>query len=135
MTFYARLLRIACIATLLPLLQGCLVAAAGAAGAGAAAGIYLSDRGASSLVEGTLADVDQRAREAMADLGIRITETRAAEDGSRKEYRGATDEMDVSVELEARGGSTQVSATARRSAVEYDREFARRLVQRIVEQR
>jgi hypothetical protein len=116
----------------LPLFSGCIVAAAGA---GAAAGVYLSDRGASSLVEGTLPQVDARAQAAMRSLSIEVTETRAASDGSRREYRGRTAEVDVVLELESRGGSTQVSATAKRSAVEWDREYARRLVQRVVEQR
>jgi hypothetical protein len=127
--------RAALLVAALPLLSGCLVAAAGAAGAGAAAGVYLSERGASSLVEGTLPQVDARTQTAMRSLSIEVTETRAASDGTRKEYRGRTAEVDVVVVLESRGASTQVTATAKRSAVEFDRDYARTLVQRVVEQR
>lgn len=121
---------------LLPLLSGCLVAAAGAAGAGAAAGIYLSDRGASSLVEGSIVSVHRRTQAVLQELRIEIDETRSASDGSRVEYRGHTAELDVVVELEEAGPSTtQVNVTARRSAVEWDRAYARTVVQRIVDQR
>lgn len=134
----ARVHRILCgalLATALSSLSGCLLAAAGAAGAGAAAGIYLSDRSASALVEGPLPDAENRVKAVMRELGISVTETRAASDGSRKEFRGRTAELDVVVELEARGSvSTYVTATARRSTVEFDRNYAERLVQRIVEQ-
>jgi len=127
--------RSALLVAALPVLSGCLLAAAGAAGAGAAAGVYLSDRSASALVEGPLADAENRTRAVLRELGITVTETRSASDGSRREFRGHTTELDVVVELEARGSvSTHVTATARRSAVEFDRAYAERLVQRIVEQ-
>jgi hypothetical protein len=128
-------LRGAVLAFALSTLSGCLLAAAGAAGAGAAAGVYLSDRGATALVEGPIADAENRARAVMRELGITVTETRATSDGSRKEFRGTTAELDVAVALEARSAvSTQVTATAKRSTVEFDRAYAERLVQRIVEQ-
>jgi hypothetical protein len=116
----------------LPLASGCIVAAAGA---GAAAGVYLSDRGASSLIDSRLPEVEIRAQSVLRAMAIDVTETRAASDGSRKEFRGRAADLDVTLELEARGTSTQVTATARRNAVEFDRAYARELVQRIVEQK
>lgn len=130
-----RFVRSVALLTLLPALSGCVAAALGAAGAGVAAGVYLRDRSAIALVEGPLSAVDARTLGVLRALRVEVTETRSAADGTRKEYRGRTAELDVSVELEARGGATQVTATARRSAVEWDREYARTLVQRIVESR
>ncbi len=110
------------------LTSGCLAAAAGA---GAAAAIHMSGNSAQSQVQGSVAAVDQRTRAVFADMGIQV-ETRT-EKPNGFEYRGTADGREISVDIEAvEGGMTQVTASARRSPVEWDNDYAREIVQRIV---
>lgn len=112
---------------------GCVAAVAAAAGAGAGAGIYLTTRGASSLVDGSLDAVAERTLAAFRETGVQRTATETQEDGSGRTYRGFAEGMEVSVELARDGGAvTRVTVHAKRSTVEWDREYARRLLQRIV---
>lgn len=107
---------------------GCLAAAAGA---GAAAGIYLTDQGASGMVQGSLADVDRRTQAVLNEMGITVEERGEHQGGFH--YRGTSGDISVNVELEAQGaGTTEVKASARRNPVDYDKEYARSLIQRIV---
>lgn len=123
-------LRWALLAVLLAALPGCLVAAAGA---GAAAGIYLTDQGASSSVAGSLEEVERRTREVLEELDVRVSERTERPTGRR--YEGVAGDLEVNVELEQEGsGTTLVKASARRNRVQYDREYARALVRRVIQQ-
>src|SRR5687768_18398017 len=82
---------------------GC-VAAAAAAGAGT--GIYLTTRGAESVIEGATSDVASRARSVLTEEGITITETKSENGGDRQAFKGTKGELDVSVTLERQGPST-----------------------------
>ena len=107
---------------------GCLAAAAG----GAAAGIYLTDQGASSQVAGSLADVDRRTQAVLSEMGIEVSERKEEPQGL--EYSGSGNGMEIRVELDAmEGGTTMVKASARKNAVEWDKSYARGIVQRIVQ--
>lgn len=114
-------------------LPGCVAAVAAAAGAGAGAGVYLTSRGASSLVEGSLEALSERTLAVFREAGVQRTATETQEDGSGRTYRGFADGKEVIVEL-ARESATVTRATvyAKRSTVEWDREYARGLLQRIV---
>lgn len=112
---------------------GCVAAVAAAAGAGAGAGVYLTTRGASSLANGSLDALAERTLAVFRDAGVQRTATETQEDGSGRTYRGFADGMEISVKLEREGASvTRVTVYARRSTVEWDREYARELLQRIV---
>ena len=120
----------------LPLLSGCLVAAAAGAGAGAGAGIWLTRQGASSLVEGSIDEVERRTLAVLADDGVEVADRTSEDHGRERGFGGMRGELEVRVKLEAETTSTtRVSATARYSMVEWDREYARTLLQRIVERR
>ncbi|MGH7466704.1 MAG: DUF3568 family protein [Longimicrobiales bacterium] len=111
------------------LASGCVAAAGAAAGAGAA--VYLTDRGASSLVNASLDQTAKRTRRAFSDLGIRMKEVETKE--RERTFKGATRDLDVTAELGRReDGATRVEVTARRSAVSWDKEYAQRVVARIV---
>lgn len=114
-------------------LAGCVAAVAAAGVAGAGAGVYLTTRGASSLAQGSLDALAERTLAAFRDAGVQRTATETQEDGSGRTYRGFADGMEITVEL-ARESATVTRATvyARRSTVEWDREYARGLLQRIV---
>ncbi len=112
---------------------GCVAAVAAAAGAGAGAGIYLTSRGASSLVDGSLDAVAERTLGVFREAGVQRTATETQEDGSGRTYRGFAEGMEISVELARESAAvTRVTVHARRSTVEWDREYARRLLGRIV---
>ena len=112
---------------------GC-VAAAAAAGAGA--GIYLTTRGAESMVEGSIDDVSARARAVLNEEGIVLDESNMKSGGDEREFKGKKGDLDVTIELQREGpSSTRVEVTARENLAEWDKEYAQQLLSRIVEKR
>jgi hypothetical protein len=110
---------------------GC-VAAAAAAGAGA--GIYLTTRGAESMVEGSINDVSARAQAVLNEEGIVLDESNMESGGDKREFKGKKGDLDVTVELEREGANTtRVEVTARENVAEWDKEYAQELLSKIVE--
>ena len=110
---------------------GC-VAAAAAAGAGA--GIYLTSRGAESLVESSVDQVATRARAVMSEEGIVPDASNAESGGTKREFKGKKGDLDVTIQLERESGSTtRVEVTARKNLAEWDKEYAQQLLSRIVQ--
>jgi hypothetical protein len=118
------------LALLLPV-TGC-VAAAAAAGAGA--GIYLTTRGAESMVEGSVNDVSARARSVLSEEGIVLDESNMESGGDEREFKGKKGDLDVTVDLEREGPTTtRVEVTARKNLAEWDKDYAQQLLSRIIE--
>lgn len=118
--------------TLVAVAPGCVAAAV--AGAGAAAAVHMTDNGAESVVPASLEVTDRRTQAALSAMGITV-HNRQSERGEF-EYHGEGNGMDVHVELEARdAGNTLVKVSARRNAVDYDKDYARSIVQRIANTR
>jgi hypothetical protein len=117
------------LALVLPV-TGCLAAAA----AGAGAGIYLTSRGAESLVEGSVDQIAARAREVMNEEGI-VPDASSTEDGGdKREIKGKKGDLDVTFEMEEKSDkTTRVEVTARKNLAEWDKEYAQKLLQRVVE--
>ena len=117
------------LALVLPM-TGCLAAAA----AGAGAGIYLTSRGAESLVEGSISQISTRARAVMAEEGI-VPEASSTEDGGdKRELKGKKGDLDVTIQMEQKSDkTTRVEVSARKNLAEWDKEYAQELLQRIVE--
>jgi hypothetical protein len=112
---------------------GC-VAAAAAAGAGA--GIYLTSRGAESMVEGSIDDVASRARAVMTEEGIVLDEANMESGGDERQFKGKKGDLDVTIELNREGSSTtRVEVTARKNLAEWDKDYAQQLLSWIVEKR
>jgi hypothetical protein len=110
---------------------GC-VAAAAAAGAGA--GIYLTSRGAESLVESSVDQVAARAQAVMSAEGIVPDASSSESGGNKRELKGKKGDLDVTIQLERESGSTtRVEVTARKNLAEWDKEYAQQLLSRIVE--
>lgn len=117
------------VALILPV-TGCMAAAAAA---GAGAGIYLTTRGAESLVDGSVDEVASRARAVMREEGI-VPEASSEDGGDTRELKGKKGDLDVTVELERETGSTtRVEVTARKNLAEWDKEYAQQLLSRIVQ--
>ncbi len=109
---------------------GCLAAAAG----GAAAGVYLTSRGAEAVVEGSVADVAQRAQSVMGEMAI-VKEDESTEDqGAKHVLKGKKGDLDVSIEINRETDKTaKVEVTARENLAEWDKDFAKDVLNRIVE--
>jgi hypothetical protein len=110
------------------LLAGCMAAAAGA---GAAAAIHMTGNSAHSEIAASTAQVDGWTQAVLGEMGVTVHSRTEKTDGF--EYRGTgPGDREVSVDVEASGvGMTSVTASARRSPVEWDNDFARDLVRRI----
>ena len=117
---------------LLAMLTGCVVAAAGAGVGGA---IYISDRGAESIVRASGESALEAAERAFSDYEITRTEMRVEDGQERRQIKGRTkDDKVVTVTIEDQDdGFSKVKITASTSAVTWDKELARSLLERIIE--
>lgn len=111
--------------------SGCIVAAAGAGAGGA---VYLTDRGVESHVAASVARTYGAARTTFREMGI--TETKTAtrtEDGvETRELEGKLPDRDITVTVRTEGDGAHVSVVARRSAVTWDKDYARSVLEKIV---
>ncbi len=120
------------VAAVLPA-AGCAAAVAGGA-AGAAGGIYLTSRGAQSLVQGSVDQVASRTKSVMNEMNIVQDAQSSEQQGAKREFKGKKGDLDVVVRLESKSDkTTKVEATARKNLAEWDKNFAQELVSRIVE--
>jgi peroxiredoxin family protein len=111
---------------------GCL--AAGAAAAGAGAGIYLTSRGAESLVESSVDQVAARARAVMSEEGIVPDEASMEKSGDKREFKGKKGDLDVTIEIEKKDSkTTRVEVAARKNLAEWDKDYAQQVLSKIVE--
>lgn len=109
---------------------GC-VAAAAAAGAGA--GIYLTTRGAESMVEGSIDNVADRTRAVLNEEGIALEESNLEQGGDKREFKGKKGDLDITVDLERKSdNTTRVEVSARKNVAEWDKEYAQQLLSKIV---
>jgi len=110
---------------------GCIFAAAGA---GAGGGIYFSERGVGSVVNAPVATAYTATHQAFQDLGITQTKTSTEQEGAKekREVTGSTTDRDVTVSIETEGSGSRIQVVARKSAVTWDKDFARSILQHIV---
>jgi len=109
---------------------GCLAAAA----AGAGAGIYLTSRGAESLIDGPIDQVASRARTVMNEEGIVPDASSTENGGENREIKGKKGDLDVTIQMEQKSDkTTRVEVTARKNLAEWDKDYAQQVLQRIVE--
>ena len=109
---------------------GCLAAAA----AGAAGGVYLTTRGAESVVEGSVDQVATRAEAVMGEMGI-VKEGESTEDqGDKHVLKGKRGDLDVTIDINRESATTtKVEVTARENLAEWDKDYAKEVLNRIVE--
>lgn len=91
-----------------------------------------NDRGVSSIVEGSVDGVFARAQTVFREMGI--TETSQDNDGDERELQGrAENDLEVTVDIERETASTvSVNVYAQRNTVNWDREYARSVLERII---
>jgi hypothetical protein len=110
--------------------SGCLAAAA----AGAAGGVYLTSRGAESVVEGSVDQVAGRAEAVMSERGIVKEGESTAEQGDRQVLKGKKGDLDVTIQVDRESASTvKVEVTARENLAEWDKDYAKEVLSRIVQ--
>jgi hypothetical protein len=112
-------------------LPGCILAAAGA---GAGAGIFLTTRGASSLVNASVDDVAGRTRAVFQDMKITVLKSSEENGGDKRSLSGQTGDLEVDVDLERKSPTTtNVEVTAKRNVADYDKNFAKNVLSRIIQ--
>jgi hypothetical protein len=114
-------------------LPGC-VAAAAAAGAGT--GIYLTTRGAESTVNGSVSEVATRARAVFKTEGVTLDATSMESGGDTREIKGKKGDLDIAVSMERETPTmTKTAVTARKNLAEWDKDYAQRIMDKIIKSR
>jgi len=116
-------------------MAGCVAAAGAAAGAGAAT--YVQSASPESALEGGIDQASSWTMAAYRDLGIAIAENDSKDGGKKREFEGkAANGETVHVTLVSQdNGTTSVQVTARKRAVEYDKDYARTVLAQIMSRR
>jgi hypothetical protein len=118
----------------LAVLPGCV--AAGAAAAGAGTGIYLTSRGAESTIKGDIDQVATRVKQVFSEEGITMNASSAESDQNKKsrEYKGTKGTLDITASLSsADTGTTKVEMSARKNTVEWDKDYAQKLLNKVIQ--
>lgn len=111
-------------------LPGCVAAAA--AGAGAATGIYLTSRGASGLITGSIEQLAARTQSVFREMNIQQTAAATDNGGDKREFKGTQGDREITVSLERKSPTTtNVEVTARKNLAEWDKDLAKSILQRI----
>jgi hypothetical protein len=111
-------------------LPGCLAAAAAA---GAGTGIYLTTRGAESIVNASVNDVAARVQTVFKTEGVTLDATSMESGGDTREIKGKKGDLDIAVSMERQSPTTtKTEVTARKNLAEWDKEYAQHLLDRIV---
>ena len=109
---------------------GCFLVAAGAGAAGA---IAYTNRGATSNIAGTVDQVFDRTVTAFQATGVAETGRSTANNGEQRKLVGTKGEYEVTAEINRSNETTsKVEVTAKKSAVEYDKELAKDVLNRIL---
>ena len=112
--------------------SACVLAAAGAGAGGA---IYVTERGVQAVVATPVEQTFQAARAAFRDLEVTEAKSTSEQDGlvEKRSLEGKTTDRDVQVDLRTEGSGTKVDVVVKKSAVTWDKDFAKKLINRIVE--
>ena len=113
-------------------LGGCVAAAAGAGAAGA---IYVVDRGVESTIPANVTSAELAAKKAFRELGIAETKSTSEQEGGTQKriVEGKIDDRDIQVTIETAGTGSKVVVVARKSAVTWDKDLARSVMERLIE--
>ena len=110
---------------------GCLLAA----GAGAGGGIYFTNQGVESVVPGGVEAVAAATERAFEHFELTRTELRIEADGQMlrgEPTEGGDPEVTVTIRQEGED-TTRVEVKARTSVVTWDKDYAREVIEKIVE--
>lgn len=124
-------LRLTAVGATSTLVGGCLLAA----GAGAGGGIYLTSQGVESVVPGSVESVAAATERAFGHFDLRRTELRVEPDTRMlRAEPSAGGDPEVTVTIRQEGEDTsRVEVKARTSVVTWDKDYAREVIEKIVE--
>jgi len=113
-------------------LAGCVLAAAGAGAGGA---IYVTDRGAEAQVATPINRTLDATRRAFQEFGITETKSSTEQDGGveKRSLEGKTSDREIAVDLKSEGSGTHVGVVVKKTMVTWDKDFAKRILNKIVE--
>jgi hypothetical protein len=112
---------------------GCAAAAVGTAGA--VGGIVYTDRGAKGDVKGDVRQVNQHAKAAFKQMGIRVTGSEMKESGKEQNLSGKSGSTDVSVNMNRSGSdTTHVEVIAHESTFKWNKDYAKEILAKIIHQ-
>jgi ABC-type xylose transport system substrate-binding protein len=113
-------------------LGGCVAAAAGAGAAGA---VYVTERDAEATLPNSVATVEASAKRIFGEMGIKEKRTIGEEGaaGLKRTLEGTLDDRDISVAIQTAGTGSKVVVAARTSPVTWDRDLAKKILEKIVE--
>jgi hypothetical protein len=115
---------------------GSAAACVAAAAAGAAGAIYATTRGAESLVDGPIDQVAARVQPIMQEMDIAQTGSSTDDGGAKREFKGKHADLEVTVQLERQdSATTKAEVYARKNLAEWDKDYARDVLERLVQQR
>ena len=110
---------------------GCVAAAA----AGAAGGVYATTRGAEALVAGSVEQVAARAETVMKEMNIAPAGEKTETAGDKHELKGKVGDLDITIQMERSDSSTtKVEVYARKNLAEWDKDYAKEVLERIVKE-
>jgi hypothetical protein len=109
---------------------GCVAAAAGAGAAGA---VYATTRGVGSLVTSPIDRVVANSESVMKSMGIVQDASSSEKGGAKRELKGTHGDLDVTIDMEQQDtATTKVEVYARKNLAEWDKDYARGVLDRIV---
>jgi hypothetical protein len=86
------------------------------------------------VVEGSVDQVAGRAEAVMSELGIVKEGESTEEQGDRQVLKGKKGDLDVTIQVDRESASTvKVEVTARENLAEWDKEYAKEVLSRIVQ--
>jgi high-affinity Fe2+/Pb2+ permease len=112
----------------------CAAAAVGAAGAAGA--IYATTRGVESLINGSVDQVAARVPTVMQQMDISQTGSSTDKTEAKREFKGKHGDLDVTIQLEQQdSAATKAEVSARKNLAEWDKDYARQVMEQLVKQR
>jgi hypothetical protein len=114
-------------------LPQCVAATAAAAGVGG--GMYLTSRGAESIVDRPIDEVERRSRAVLAEEGVAVTGTQTEQSGDKRELKGTKGDLEITVTMERQGAQTKTEVSARKNLVTWDKDYAQQVLGKIVKQK
>ena len=102
--------------------------------AGAGGGIYFNDRGVGSVVTAPVTKASAATEQAFQEMGINQKKSSTTQEGTtdKREIQGSTPDRDVTVSIQTEGSGSRINVVAKKSAVTWDKDFARTILERIV---
>ena len=88
------------------------------------------------MVQGPVDDVERRTRAVFAEEGIPVTGSQIENSGDKREIKGTKGDLEVTASLERQGDQTsKVDVSARKNVAVWDKDYAQRLLGKIVAQK